>query len=152
MLLRSLPRKSRKKMARDECHTFAIYVDFVRDVIDFYWFSWIFFKNCPAQTSSSRCRFRDFKRRFLTNRTRNLVKNKNKKQKCCASVCYPIFVGRACGAVLFGSPLNLSQLPKLRLFKSNVTLRPQRLLGTGSSWRPPRLSHSSWALNSDCIR
>ena len=38
-------------------------------------------------------------------------------------------------------------------FKFSVALRPQRpygLLGTGSPGRPPRLSHSTWALRREC--
>ena len=67
MSVRSLQMKSRKRLARDVLHSFASHSGLVHDVTNTY---------CWAQNGSTHGRvFATYKRGFLTNRTRSVVKN-----------------------------------------------------------------------------
>ena len=67
MLLRSLPKESRNRLARDVFDTFTTHAGHVYDVTD---------TDCWGQNGLTQCRaFTTFKRRLLTNGTRSRMKN-----------------------------------------------------------------------------
>ena len=93
MSVRSLQMKSRKRLARDVLHSFASHSSPVHDVTNI---------DCWAQNGSTHGRvFETYKRGFLTNRTRNVVKN-----GCVSFLFKSIPIDKDVMLLLFSSPLN----------------------------------------------